>query len=187
MRLGVDLDGVVANFNRGWIERYNRDFGAALTEDQIVEWDAPVDLTHFDHMDLFWEWARTCGEGRSVFRWLDAYPGAVAAIQRLAGDGHEIVILTTKPDFAIDDTHDWLSDKGVPTTEVHILHDKSTVGCDFYIDDADHNVAALVAAHPRATVCRYVRPWNSPVAGAIDVGDWSDIERVCLAASQGSG
>ncbi|MGI9579254.1 MAG: 5' nucleotidase, NT5C type, partial [Microthrixaceae bacterium] len=56
LRLGVDLDGVVANFNRGWIERYNRDFGGSVSEHEVVEWDSPVNLTHFGGMGPFWDW-----------------------------------------------------------------------------------------------------------------------------------
>ena len=184
LRLGIDMDGVISDFNAGWTWRYNRDFpdGAArpLTSDDVVEWDAPVDLTHFGSMNQFWKWARTCAEGRSIFHGLDPYPGAVEALQSLADTGHEVVILTTKPHFAIDDTYEWLATHGVPTDEVHILDDKTVVDCDVYLDDADHNLTALIAAHPAATVCRYVRPWNSAIAGAVDVAGWTDFEAAVI-------
>jgi uncharacterized HAD superfamily protein len=67
MRLGIDMDGVVADFNQGWVDRYNRDFHASVSVHDVVEWNAPVALTHFGDMDEFWVWARTCGEGRSIF------------------------------------------------------------------------------------------------------------------------
>ena len=35
MRLGIDLDGVVADFNAGWITRYNTDFGTAIPLDAV--------------------------------------------------------------------------------------------------------------------------------------------------------
>jgi 5'(3')-deoxyribonucleotidase len=183
MRLGIDLDGVVADFNQGWVDRYNRDFGASVKVEEIVEWDAPVGLTHFRAMSEFWEWARTCGEGKSVFRPLLPYPSAVEALTELERDGHEIVILTTKPQFAIQDTYEWLAEHRVPASEVHIVTDKTTVACDFYVDDADHNLASLVAARPAAMVCRYVRPWNHPHPGAIDVVDWQGIKDVLVTAA----
>jgi len=174
LRLGIDLDGVVADFNRGWISRYNRDFGTGLSDDAVVEWDAPKDLTHFDDMNAFWEWAKTCGEGKSLFRWLDPYPGAVDALDRLARQRHRIVILTTKPSFAVHDTYAWLADNRIPTTEVHIVGHKPAVDCDMYLDDADHNLLALVAEQPNATVCRLLRPWNNPIEGAVDVSSLDD-------------
>ena len=89
-----------------------------------------------------------------------------------------IVVITTKPHFAIDDTYDWLEHHRVPNDEVHILEDKTAVDCDVYLDDADHNVEALTVHHPTATVCRYVRPWNNPTPGAIDVTDWNSFRTV---------
>jgi len=174
LRLGIDLDGVVANFNDGWITRYNRDFDADLTVDQVVEWDAPTYLTHFKGMAEFWDWARLCGEGRSLFRSLGTYPEALHSLQELRRAGHRIVILTTKPDFAIHDTFEWLAEHKIPTTEVHIVEDKSAVECDIYLDDADHNLAALRSARSDSTVCRFVRPWNSAGDGLVDVESWPE-------------
>jgi len=172
LRLGIDLDGVVADFNSGWVERYNRDFGADLSVDQIIEWDAPTHLTHFAGMSQFWKWAKTCGEGRSLFRPLRPYADALDSLRRLRRRGHKIVILTTKPDFAVHDTYAWLSEHEVPTTEVHILDDKTTVECDIYLDDADHNLKALSASRPDAATCRFIRPWNSPATGLVDIDGW---------------
>ncbi|MEM7338622.1 MAG: hypothetical protein AAF467_08245 [Actinomycetota bacterium] len=178
LRLGIDMDGVIADFNAGWTWRYNRDFPGRVprepTSDDVQEWDAPVGLTHFTTMGQFWNWARTCAEGRSLFYGLDPYPGAIEALHKLHDDGHEIVIVTTKPRFAIKDTHAWLRTHDVPAGEVHIVNDKTRVDCDVYLDDADHNVRDLVLGRPRAVTCRYVRPWNSPVPGALDVEEWDD-------------
>ena len=176
-RLGIDLDGVVADFNAGWISRYNEHFGTELTPEHVDVWDAPTLLTHFTDMSEFWRWARTSGEGASIFRILQPYRGAVEALDRLAAS-HDIVIVTTKPRFAVHDTFEWLAEHRIPTTEVHIVDDKTTVECDVYLDDADHNLSALSASHPGATVCRYVRPWNAPHEGVVDVDGWSEFERI---------
>jgi len=182
LRLGIDLDGVVADFNDGWTTRYNRDFPDKLDRDlkaeDVVEWDAPTTLSHFPNMSAFWTWAETCAEGRSLFHGLDPYEGALDALHQLRGDGHHLVILTTKPHFSIHDTYDWLARHKIPSTEIHILDDKTQVDCDVYLDDADHNLEALTSAHPAAEVCRYVRPWNGPISGAIDVFDWVDFQNV---------
>ncbi len=177
LRLGIDLDGVVADFNAGWIARYNDQFGADLLPDHVDVWDAPTTLTHFTHMGEFWRWARTSGEGASIFRVLEPYSGALEALERLA-ERHRIVIVTTKPHFAVHDTYEWLAEHRVPTTEVHIVDDKSTVDCDVYLDDADHNLEALRRAHPDALVCRFVRPWNGPHDGVVDVDGWQTFERI---------
>ena len=35
MRIGVDLDGVVANFTKGWTKYYEEEFGKKILEDDI--------------------------------------------------------------------------------------------------------------------------------------------------------
>lgn len=172
LRLGIDLDGVVADFNRGWTAAYNDAFDAALRPDEVVSWDSPLALTHFRDMPAFWAWAKDHG-GHSVFRHLEPYPGAIETLTALDDAGHDVVILTAKPDWARTDTLRWLADHEVPTREIHLLEDKHRVRCDVYLDDAPHQVADIARARAdQATVCRFVRPWNTPVPRALDVHDW---------------
>jgi 5'(3')-deoxyribonucleotidase len=173
LRLGIDLDGVVADFNVGWMERYNREFGAQLHHSQVVMWDGLQGLTHFPTMDAFWEWARS--GPASIFRDLPIFAGARETMERLAND-HRVVIVSSKFDWAIPDTLAWLADHRIPAREIHFVWDKTSVPCDVYLEDAPHNLAALVARRSAALVCRMVRPWNRPLAGARDVADWPEFE-----------
>jgi 5'(3')-deoxyribonucleotidase len=173
MRLGIDLDGVVANFILGWITRYNVEFGTHLTEDLVDHWNAAADLTHFPDMSDFWAWAGAAGGGPTVFRHLTTYPGALRTLNELAVD-HDIVILSMKPDWAASDTFSWIAEHHIPTREVHLLRDKWKVPCDLYLDDSPHALPDLAKHRPEATVCRYVRPWNQPVPGVRDVHDWAE-------------
>lgn len=175
LRLGIDLDGVVADFNAGWMARYNRDFQADLRPEQIIGWDQMGTLTGFADMDGFWTWAR--GDGRTVFRDLAPLPGAIETLHDLAAR-HDIAIITARHPWAISDTLAWIADHGIAASEVHFLEDKTSVACDVYIDDAPHQLEALVAAHPRATVCRRVAAWNDPLDGATDVHDWNEFRAV---------
>lgn len=175
MRLGIDLDGVVADFNAGWIGRYNKAFAATLHDSQVVSWDGLVDLTHFRDMEEFWVWARggTPEESASIFRDLPVYDGALPALEELARE-HDVVIVSSKYDWAIPDTLEWIAEHRIVTREIHFVWDKASVDCDVYLEDAPHNLEALVAAQPGATVCRFVRPWNEPVEGAVDVAGWPE-------------
>jgi phosphoglycolate phosphatase-like HAD superfamily hydrolase len=171
----VDLDGVVADFNAGWIGRYNAAFGERLHPDQVTTWDAPASLTRFAAMGEFWRWARTCGdEGRSLFSVLRPYPGAVAGLRSLLDAAH-VAIITTKPTWAIPDTLAWLAALDLPLREVHITSDKPSVGCDVYVEDSPKQLVELRRRRPDAVVCRWVRPWNRPVEGAVDVEDFDDV------------
>lgn len=172
MRLGIDLDGVVADFSSGWTERYNDEFGADLSAADIVTWSAMPELTHFDDMDEFWAWAEG-GERQSVFRYLEPYPGALDALEQLSRN-HDVVIITTKPNWAIHDTYAWIADYQIPTREVHMTAKKWLVDCDLYLDDAVHNLVRLVDRRPDRVVCRFVRPWNKLVPGTRQVEDWDE-------------
>lgn len=174
MRLGIDLDGVVANFNAGWMDLYNEENGTALTPDMVRTWDVFVPLTKFDSNAEFWAWARNDG-GPGLFRHLPVFPGAVDSLKRLSRN-HKIVIITTKPPWANAETFAWIADNGIPTREVHITGRKWEIDCDVYLDDGPHNLKRLVAERPNRMVCRYVRPWNQPVAEAIDVDSWDTFE-----------
>ena len=169
LRLGIDLDGVVADFNEGWMERYNREFGTDLHKSQVVSWDGLHRLTHFVTMDDFWDWASS--GPTTIFRELPPIAGAVETIAQLAVE-HRIVIVSSKFDWAIPDTLEWLAEQRIIAREIHFVWDKTRVPCDVYLEDSPANLTALVAAHPRSLVCRMVRPWNRPLEGALDVDGW---------------
>lgn len=169
LRLGIDLDGVVANFNVGWVDRYNESFEAGLQEAQIISWDSPLDLTHFDDMEQFWDWAQ---EGKStIFRSLPPYEGSLETLRELASR-HRIIIVSSKFDWAIPDTLAWIAQHRILAHEIHFVWDKWTVECDVFLEDAPHNLEALAMKKPEATICRMVRPWNEPVEGTVDVESW---------------
>ncbi len=174
MRLGIDLDGVVADFTGGWVKRYNAEFGASIDPGAVVRWGAAPDITHFPDMGAFWEWIRDT-EGPTVFRTLETYADAVETLERLSRD-HHIVIITTKPRWAIHDTFAWIADQRLPTREVHMIRRKWDVPVDVYLDDGPHVLEELVPRRPHALVCRFVRAWNDPVDGAIDVESWEEFE-----------
>lgn len=179
MRLGIDLDGVVSDFNKGWIDQYNAEFGAAIPLDAVTTWDGITPLTHFTDMEAFWEWAQDFGNG-SLFRNLDTHPGATETLRRLS-EQHDIVILTAKPDWAVADTLAWIAEHRLPTREVHVvgMHDpKWPIPCDVYLDDSPAQVSEIHQHRPESITCRFVRPWNDPVDGVHDVHDWKGFEEL---------
>ena len=178
LRLGIDLDGVVADFNAGWTALHNAEFGGELTADMVTTWDDLHRIGGFADMDEFWDWARGNEHRPSIFRHLDLLPGALDTLVALDAEGHQVVIVSTKPDWAIHETMRWLADNEIPTREVHLTFTKHLVDCDVYLDDAPGVLPDLVEHHPDALVCRFVRPWNQPVSGAVDVHDWPQFHAI---------
>jgi 5'(3')-deoxyribonucleotidase len=176
LRLGIDLDGVVADFNTGWMTRYNDEYGTNLTSDQVTHWGAMIPLTHFASITDFWRWARN-DDGPGLFRHLPMLPGAHSALERLSKH-HQIVIITTKPRWANAETFSWIGDNAIPTREVHIIGKKWLIDCDIYLDDGPHNLEALVAHRPDRVVCRFVQPWNDAIPGVVDIDSWETFENV---------
>jgi hypothetical protein len=43
----------------------------------------------------------------------------------------------------------------------------------------------LVRYRPESTVCRYVRPWNQPVPGTVDVNDFDEFREVVARVASG--
>ena len=182
MRLGIDLDGVVADFNAGWMRLHAEEFGSDLRPEMVTGWNGLHALGGFGDMDAFWAWAQATPARPSVFRHLELFPGAAETLTGFVEAGHEIVILTAKPRWAVPDTLRWLADHEIPTSEIHIVHDKHLIACDVYLDDAPTVLENLVVQRPSALVCRMVRPWNVPIAGAVDVADWAQFRRVVMPA-----
>lgn len=178
LRLGIDLDGVVADFNAGWTKLHRDEFGSDVHPASVTTWDGLAELAGFADMALFWEWAKGNDDRPSIFRHLDPYPDAIPMLRRFREEGHRIVIVTTKPEWAVTDTFRWLADNDMPTTEVHISNRKYEVDCDIYLDDSPWVLRDLLEHRPAATVCRFVRPWNRPLDGAVDVESWADFQTV---------
>lgn len=178
MRLGIDLDGVVADFTAGWIDLHRREFGSDLVPDGVTMWDGLHEFAGFASMEEFWDWARPNATRRSVFRHLRPLPQSLETIRALAGVGHDVVIISAKPDWAVPDTLAWLSDHEIPTREVHLTFDKHEVDCDLYLDDAPHVLESLRTLRGDRTVCRFIQPWNRPMDGVVDIGSWQDFQRL---------
>jgi 5'(3')-deoxyribonucleotidase len=152
--LGVDLDGVVADFYRGirpiaaeWlgvpIETLTPTPGYGLAEWKLESMGTYEDLHRFAVTQ------------RNLFRNLEPMPGAAAALRRLSQAGVRIRIITHRlylkyfHEEAVQQTVAWLEHHGVPYWDLCFMKDKGAVGADLYVEDSPENVRALRAGgHP---------------------------------------
>jgi 5'(3')-deoxyribonucleotidase len=164
MRIGIDLDGVSADF----IPSYAKACAVKIDPEQLTHWTALEEIVPFGHG--VWEWLEH--NDPKIFHDLTPIPGAIEGIKELRSNGHTIVIITARPKWAKGSAEYWLNTNNIPYDEIHETHDKTSVSCDIYIDDADHNLKEL--SHIGHTI-RMVQPWNSHQAYVYDANNWPDI------------
>ena len=176
---GVDLDGVCADYTRGF-----RDFCAerlgVSPESLPLErsWDFRewgFDQAKFEEMHL-----AAINEGR-IFSTLEVIPGAAEALWRLSDAGVWIRIVTHRlyvnwgHGAAAGDTVAWLDAAKIPYRDLCFVGAKRDVGADAYIDDGPHNIKNLRAAGRTAIV--FEQPYNRDIGG-LRARTWDEVEEI---------
>lgn len=180
--LGVDLDGVVADFVGG-------------LKQIAAEW-LGVDVSELKDQESFGfeEWnLDSCGgydalhrfavKERDLFRILPPMEGAPAALRRVSAKNVRIRIITHRlyiPWFhreAIQQTTEWLEEHGIPFWDLCFMRDKAAVGANLYLEDNADNIAALRADGNDTIVVRNStnRHLDGPAAE-----NWAEIEELVM-------
>jgi uncharacterized protein len=152
VKLGIDLDGVVA------------DFAAAANE-----WLA----NHLDHEPLDvceWDWFKNYPDGAEAWQdfWrhvhesefmlgLSPGPYAVECLLLLADKGHDIHFVTARSEKLEEQTRRWLDKHGLHFDLSH-QREKHLADRDLYLDDHIENYWSLLTQ--RKDVVLFVQPWN---------------------------
>ena len=180
--LGVDLDGVCAN--------YTKAFRAVVAHELGVDPGTLGDQVSWD----FLEWGITGREHflelhhrgvieHRMFSTMGTIEGAAEALWRLSDAGVWIRVITHRlhvkggHTVAVSDTCTWLDDNDIPFRDICFLGAKNSVDCDLYIDDSPGNIASLRGAGCNAVV--FDQPYNRHVDGP-RVQGWSECESYVL-------
>lgn len=182
--LGVDLDGVCADFAAGlrpiaaeWLEVAVEELSPDPSYN-YPEWS----LDGAGGFDALYRYAVT---RRDLFRDLPPVHGASLALRRLWTREHvRIRIITHRLYFeffhrvAVAQTIEWLDRHDFPYWDLCLMKDKAAVGADLYIEDSASNVEALRAAGKK--VIAFITSAN----GQLDpprTDNWEDVERMVVA------
>lgn len=146
--LGVDLDGVVADFIGGlrpiaaeWLGVETKDLTTEISY-EFPEWN----LKEFGGYDALHRFAV---KERDLFKNLPPIEGGPAVLRRLSTNGIRIRIITHRlfikwfHEEAIQQTVKWLEHYGIPYWDLCFMRDKSAVGADLYLEDNPDNIKAL--------------------------------------------
>jgi uncharacterized HAD superfamily protein len=189
MKIGIDIDEVLADYLSALIRFHNESYGTQLTPGQFVTY-------------RFWEtWGGTKEEaiqkvydfsGTSHYKNIVPILGAKDAIQTLK-DNHVLHVITGRPNDLAEGTREWVerhfpgafsglhfanhfSKSGAPRTKSEIC---DSLGIDLLIDDIlDY---ALECVAPNRTVLLLDNPWNQRSflpKGIRRVDSWGEIMEI---------
>lgn len=175
--LGVDLDGVCADYEGG--------FRAAVARQHDRD---PADLPPQTVLDQFTEWGldpetfaethrRAVTEDR-MFRHMAPMPGVSEALWQLSDTGVWIRIITHRlcvnwaHEVTAADTAAWLDEQRIPYRDLCFIGAKPDVGADIYVEDSPANVAALREAGRHTIV--FDQAYNRDLPGP-RADDWLEV------------
>ncbi len=175
--LGVDLDGVCADYEGGL-----RDVVASIRGVDPGSLAPQTSLDGYSQWGLseeeFEEIHCTAVRDHRLFRKLEPIAGVSKALWHLSDRGVWIRIITHRLLFngvheaSAADTAWWLDEHDLPYRDLCFIGAKPDVGADVYVDDSPHNILALRAAHKQAIVFdqAYNRALPAPRAST-----WQDV------------
>lgn len=147
--LGVDLDGVCADFYAGLRPIAAEWLGVEVSTLSLkVSWGLPewgIDKAPGGYEALH----RFAVTQRDLFRILPPMSGAPAALRRLSGENVRIRIITHRffikyfHQVAARQTIEWLDYHDIPYWDLCFMKEKSAVGANVYIEDSPGNVERL--------------------------------------------
>jgi 5'(3')-deoxyribonucleotidase len=170
-RIALDLDGVVYNYSATACFLLNTYKGYNLDWEQTSSWGwLQAQVKNND-----WQWLWSGGVKEGLFRYGSLIKGAAEGVKELAKMG-KIVVVTSRPTNAVQDTLDWLSFMKFPVSELHILshgQNKAAIKPDVAIDDGPHNIKDYTDAGIPSIILSQL--YNRDVKEGYRANDWSEV------------
>lgn len=172
MRIGFDVDGVLADFNTGFIKRVIHVTGVDLFPPRpfdIPMWDYPQHYGYTEaQVNAVWENIKA---DATFWRRLPEYPGTESflfgTIESLDREGNDVYFITSRPGIAAKkQTENWIRAAGLNWMEPTVLISSAKGLCahalrlDIYVDDRWENCLDVVATSEGTKVYLLDQPWN---------------------------
>jgi 5'(3')-deoxyribonucleotidase len=135
LKIGIDVDGVLANQIIGAIPKIKRRLGITLSYESVTEWNLPVGKTSIDQE------ISLAMEDQEYVLSMPSHPFASRVVNELYKN-HSIVIITARPSQAEEWTKLWLLRAGISFDSIKSVKEmkKSQLATDILIDDYIGNI-----------------------------------------------
>jgi len=173
-RIGIDMDGVIADALPRHLALYNAEFGAQLTLDDLHGLHLE-DVVHPDHRARLQEFLAA----ETFFADLPVIGDSVEVIDELRGR-YEVFITSAAMDVpaSFAAKFAWLGRHFpfIPPSHIVFCGDKSVIAADYLIDDEPRHFARFGGEG-----ILFSAPQNRRVTGYRRVDTWDDVRRLFLA------
>lgn len=187
MRLGIDIDGVLADALTTWLEHLNRHFDQKKARKDMVHYQfEKVFSVSWEEMDGFFR-----SNQEILLTNISPMEKAQETMEQLAGE-HEILLITARPQEYRSITEKWLNEHSIPYHELIMTDflDKSghclNCGLDLFIEDSLENAISIHACG--IPVLLFDAPYNkAPLPkGIIRQYSWREISHTVKEFNKGN-
>lgn len=183
MRIGIDLDDVLADSLPHYLQAFNERFGLDV-ELADAAWRIADRFPHIPRQEADDFFTELIADG--FFSSRSLFPGAREAVETLTGDGHRLYIITGRSPQEEPITRRWLVHVGMLSRFEAVMHrvrdpvghHKSSAASELQLDlfIEDELAVALAVSETTIPVLLFDQPWNQgPLSQAMcRVQSWSE-------------
>ena len=171
MTILIDMDDVLEQLVKGWVEYINDRFGTHATTNDVQNWDMSMAFPTLTSEQVY-----SATTDDALWDYVQPMPGAQEAVKKLIDDGHDVYVVTAtgyetlraKMEKVLFRYFPYLSWKQVIITE-----NKHLIQGDILIDDGPHNLSGgnyrkiLFTANHNLS-------FDEKTVGAIRVRNWTE-------------
>lgn len=182
MTILIDMDDVIEQLARAWVQYLNDRYGTDVSPDDVHEWDLSLAFPSLTREQVY-----AAELDDAIWSRVQPMPGADEAMKRLLSDGHDIYIVTstyyptlkTKMDEVLFRYFPY-----IPWEHVIVTNNKQMIKGDVLVDDGPHN---LTGGDYRKILftANHNRSLDEKSIDAVRVNNWEEAYReLCRIAEE---
>ena len=172
MKIGIDLDEVVAKLMDKWLVHYNKDYKDNIHINNITDWNISR-FVKLECGDMIYKYLSL----PNFFSDLEVIEDSQRIIGMLAYLHKVFFVSDASFGHAYKDKIEWVEEHFPFVEDVVFTKSKGLINADMLIDDAIHNLTDFKLANPKSEIIVMDRPWNKGYNGIRRVYNWLDLEK----------